>query len=136
VVLPVEARDWALQNGLRLPPTGAYSSDDDTVRLLSPDPYTEYEISPITPRETQRLRFHVAAPADTVSVTYLLNGAAIGTSTEDDFSLWWEIELGEWELVAQATLSDGRVLESAPIPFSVVDYEPAEPHTIFPGGGN
>jgi penicillin-binding protein 1C len=135
VVLPQEARDWAIQNGLRLPPTGAYASDADTVRLLAPDPYTEYEISPITPRETQRLRLSVAAPANTVSVTYLLNGVALGSSAEQPFALWWPLEIGDWELIAEATLSDGTVIRSEAVLFNVVDYEPSQPHTVLPSGG-
>ena len=82
VVLPQEARDWAVRNGLRLPPLGAVIEAPDAgagVRLLEPDPYTVFELSPVIPRESQRLRLTVGTPQDTVRVTYTLDGAAIGT---------------------------------------------------------
>jgi len=136
VVLPQEARDWAIINGINIPPVGAVSEDEiseNSVRLLSPDPYTNFEISPVTPIETQRIRFTVAMPSTTVSVDYYLNGELYQTDTEYPFDVWWQLELGEWELEAEATLSDGTVLRSEIVYFGVVDYEPARPQTIPQG---
>lgn len=135
VVLPHDARDWAIRNGIQLPPRGAVLDEPETgLRLLEPDPYTSFEVSPITPIETQRLRFTVAAPQEAVSVTYYLNGESLGTKTEAPFDLWWTLEIGEWELSAKATLADGTILESEPVPFSVVDYEPAQERTVLADG--
>jgi penicillin-binding protein 1C len=135
VVLPREARDWAIQNSLPLPPEGALV-DEPTIglRLTEPDPYTSFEISPITPIETQRLHFTVATPQDTVSVNYYLNGERLGIETEAPFDLWWTLDIGEWELSAEATLSDSTILDSEPVPFSVLDYEPAQERTISADG--
>lgn len=136
VVLPQDARDWAVLNGVNLPPEGAIPEDDsgNTLRLLSPDPYTNFEISPITPIETQRLRFSVATPLDTVSVAYYINDSLHDTKTDAPFDAWWQLDMGEWEIIAEATLADGTTLRSDSLYFTVVDYEPAEPRTVSQSG--
>lgn len=135
VVLPHDARDWAIQNGLRLPPEGALVDEPAIgLRLLEPDPYTSFEISPITPLETQRLRFTVATPQNTISVSYYLNGELIGIKDEAPFDMWWTLNIGDWQLSAEARLSDGTILTSDSVPFEVVDYEPAEERTVPVGG--
>jgi penicillin-binding protein 1C len=129
VILPQEARDWGARNGIKPPPVGApiaSSEDDEDLRLLEPDPYTVFQISPITPIETQRLRLTVGTPPGTQSVTYQMNGETLGTVTESPWVMWWTLELGQHELVATAQLQDGSQQISTPIPFSVVNYAPPE----------
>jgi membrane carboxypeptidase/penicillin-binding protein PbpC len=129
VILPQEARDWGARNGIKPPPVGApiaSSDDDEDLRLLEPDPYTVFQLSPITPIETQRLRLTVGTPPGTQSVTYQMNGETLGTVTESPWVLWWTLELGQHELVATAQLQDGSQQISTPIPFSVVNYAPPE----------
>ena len=130
VVLPQEARDWAILNGVNLPPLGAVQDDDSstaTVRLLSPDPYTNYEISPITPIDTQRIRFSTAVPSNTTQLDYYLNDEFYQSSTDNPFDVWWQLEIGEWELQAIATLADGTELESEILYFGVVDLSQHNP---------
>jgi penicillin-binding protein 1C len=129
VVLPQEARDWGVRNGIQAPPLGAVvqpAHQDTGLRLLEPDPYTIFQISPITPLETQRLRLTVGTSPDTQSVTYMMNGKILGTVEEAPWVLWWALELGDHELIATARLADGTEEVSAPIPFSVVNYAPPE----------
>lgn len=127
-VLPPEARDWALRNNIPQPPREAALIEpaEADLRLLQPDPYTRFQLSPLTPPETQRLRFSVAVPAGTESVTYWLNGEAVGTVASAPWSLWWPLALGTHELVAEAHLINGTSTQSAPIPFTVVEYIPPE----------
>ena len=128
-VLPQEARDWAARNGIQSPPLGAIvqSPDEaDGLRLLEPDPYTVFQISPITPPDTQRLRLTVGAPPGTQSVTYEMDGQPLGTVENAPWELWWPLQLGDHELVATALLADGSRETSTPIPFSVVNYAPPE----------
>jgi membrane peptidoglycan carboxypeptidase len=136
IVLPQEARDWGRRHGVRTPPIGAeiiQTDEDRRLRLLEPDPYTIYERSPIIPLETQRLRLIVGAPPDTQAVTYYLDESPIGTADTEPWALWWTLALGDHELTAVATLSDGTTETSAPIPFRVVDYEPPRPQTLTAG---
>ncbi len=133
VVLPQEARDWAARNGLRQPPIGAVVQLPDAeapLRLLEPDPYTLFELSPILPIAAQRLKLQVGAPPDAASVTYRLNGDVVGTSEAAPWHVWWSLELGQHELVAEARLADGSRVTSEAIPFSVVEYEPPRSRTV------
>lgn len=129
LVLPQEARDWGIRSGITPPPTGALivqTDADDGLRLLEPDPYTSFQITPVIPRDAQRLRLTVGAPPGTQSVTYQLNGEPLGTVNADPWALWWTLEPGAWELTASATLADGTTDVSAPIPFTVTVYEPPQ----------
>ena len=134
-VLPQEARDWALRNHIAQPPPGAaarLAAADDRLRLLEPDPYTSFELSTVIPRSAQRLRLTAGAPADTHSVTYVLDGVELGTAADEPWVLWWPLELGDHTLTAHAELADGTTVESEPIPFSVVRDAPPESYTAGP----
>lgn len=132
LVLPQEARDWGLRNGIRPPPQNAplqLTDQTDELRLLEPDPYTIFQMSPQVPAETQRLRLTVAAPPGTQSVTYAMDGQVLGTVETAPWVLWWPLELGQHELSASAVLVDGSQQNSLPIPFTVTDYVPPEART-------
>lgn len=129
LVLPQEARDWGIRNGVRPPPAAAQivlTDHAEGLRLLEPDPYTIFQISPLTPPETQRLRLTVAAPVDTRSVHYFLNGKLLGIVENAPWVLWWPLQLGDHQLSATAILQDGSEQTSETIPFSVVNYAPPE----------
>lgn len=72
------------------------------------------------------MRLTVGAPPGTQFVTYALNGETLGTVEAEPWTLWWPLEQGDWELIAQASLADGTVEISNPIPFSVTVYAPPE----------
>jgi membrane carboxypeptidase/penicillin-binding protein PbpC len=131
-VLPQEARDWGVRNGIPLPPSGAavrLTERDAGLRLLAPDPYTIFQISPIIPAASQRLRFTVGAPPETRSITYTLDGETVGTVDASPWSLWWTLQQGDHELVAQALMADGTTLTTDAIPFSVTTYAPPQSYT-------
>lgn len=130
IVLPQEARDWGIEAGIRQPPQNApvqLVASDAELRLISPDPYTIYQLSPLTPVETQRIRFNVGTPSGTTSVVYSLNGQPLETVTNAPFSLWWTLQVGDHELTATATLTDGTTQTSAPVSFKVMEY--VDPNT-------
>jgi len=87
------------------------------LRVMSPYPGAVYQISAGTPRETQRIKLEVNAPAESVSVEILLNGRVIAESA----MAWWVLQPGEYVISARATLSDGTVTDSPPVRFSVLD---------------
>jgi membrane carboxypeptidase/penicillin-binding protein PbpC len=125
LLLPQEARDWGARNGILPPPDPlqvAWPDADVGLRLLEPDPYTIFELSPLLPRAAQRIKLTVGAPPQTQSVTYYLDGEALATVTAAPWAHWWPLELGQHELTARAQLSDGTILEARPIPFSVVNW--------------
>jgi 1A family penicillin-binding protein len=127
LVLPQIARDWGLRNGVLPPPQNAPALLTDTqpgLHLLEPDPYTVFQISPLVPLETQRLRLTVAAPAGTETVTFVLDGQPLATQEAAPWDHWWTLSLGEHELVAVAQMTDGTQQISPPIRFTVTDFVP------------
>jgi hypothetical protein len=108
---------------------------DETVglRLLEPDPHTIFQISPMTPVETQRLRLTVGTPPGTQTVTYRMNGEPLGTVNREPWVLWWALQPGAHELVAEALLSDGTMLITEPLPFRVTTYAPPQSRTVEGG---
>lgn len=122
LVLPPEARDWALRYGIPQPPEEALptSAHADALRLTSPDPYTVFQLSSRLTRESQQLRLTVIAPPQTQQIDYLLDGQVVARATSAPWVGWWPLEVGEHTLVARATLADGQTLESDPVPFRVV----------------
>lgn len=130
LVLPPEARDWAIREGIPAPPESALRvayREEAPLRLLSPDLYTVFQVTPVIPFSFQRIRLSVVTPSNTVQVTYWLNGIRqIGLSTQAPFEVWWQLSPGEYEVTARAILESGEQLESRPIPFSVTSYVPLE----------
>lgn len=137
IVLPQEAREWGERNGIPQPPQGATTAATAPdaargLRFIQPDPYTVYQLSPLTPVESQRIRFEVGVAPETVSVTYLLNGEEVVTLTDAPYRYLWTLALGDYQLVARATLADGTIQTTDPLPFMVVEYVP--PGEIRGGG--
>jgi membrane carboxypeptidase/penicillin-binding protein PbpC len=133
IVLPQEARDWGMKHGVLPPPTGAtvlLPDADKGLRLLDPDPHTVFKLSPVLPLDTQRLRLTVGAPQGTESVTYMMDGQAIGTVDSAPWALWWPLEPGDHELVAQAKLADGTTQTTDPRPFDVTTYAEPQSYTV------
>jgi membrane carboxypeptidase/penicillin-binding protein PbpC len=134
IVLPPEAREWAASQGIEplpdeVPSTDGAPSVDGAesalaqgfggLRLLAPDPYTVYTISPRTPIETQQIAISAGVSPGTHRVEYLLNGETIGAADSAPWEIWWQLEAGEHVLVAKAALADGTVERSEPVPFTV-----------------
>jgi 1A family penicillin-binding protein len=131
-ILPQEARDWAIRHGIDLPPDGAQAvaaqgaDQQNALRLLMPDPYTVYQLTPNAPFETQRIRFAVAVPADAIAVTYLLDDQIVETVTGEPWWVRWALLPGRHVLRATALLADGTTQTSDPVVFTVVSYVPPD----------
>jgi len=76
-VLPQDAQAWAVKHGFPQPPTtfstnsssiaqaptpsnATPSAAGETLRLLSPDPYTIFQLTPLVPLDTQQIRLTAA----------------------------------------------------------------------------
>jgi penicillin-binding protein 1C len=130
-VLPQEARDWAFRNGIPQPPgtvstVGARPGSAATFRILSPDPYTIFQLAPQTPYENQQIRFTAAVPEGAREVRYSVDGKLVGSATEAPYAVWWPLAYGQHAVTATVTLADGTTQTSAVIQFSVTSFVPAE----------
>ncbi len=122
-VLPQEARDWGIRHGFPPPPSAARVVNTDLrdgVRALAPDPYTVFEVTPLIPRDAQRIRLTAAAPPGVTRVVWLLNDTPIGEADAAPWTTWWALEEGRHTLIARAEYADGTIEDSAPVPFQVM----------------
>lgn len=124
MVLPPAARAWGAANNIPEPPTAAVQRQDNPLRVLSPDPYTTYELSPVLPIETQKLRLSVGAPLDTTQVTYRLNGRVVAVATTPPYTAWWQLEVGDYQLTAEIARENGSAQILDAVPFTVVPPQP------------
>ncbi len=131
-VLPQEAREWAAKHGVPQPP-GTVSrvaskpgASADSVRVLTPDPYTEFQLTPLTPFEAQQIRFTAAVPPFTVSVRYFVDDEPTQPATAPPFGVWWALVPGSHTVSAEATLADGSTQKSDALPFTVSSYSAPE----------
>ncbi|MFN7209509.1 MAG: penicillin-binding protein 1C [Aggregatilineales bacterium] len=133
LVLPQEARAWAARNGIQPPPVALSEVARQTaaVRLLTPDPHTLFQLTPVAPRETQRIRLSVAVPSGTREVSYWLRNAQgeetlIAAVYDEPYWAWWQLEVGSYAIIARARLADGSEQESEPVPLRVIAYVPPD----------
>jgi len=94
------------------------------LRLLAPDPYTIFQITPIVPADSQQIAFSSAAPPGTQQITYQVDGQPVGSAAADPWSVWWTLTAGAHQVVAVATLADGTQQRSLSIPFQVNRFVP------------
>lgn len=135
VVLPEEARAWGIANGITPPPADAPPQNNQPLRLISPDPFGIYQISPVLPISSQRIRLEAAGPADTVAVTLRLEKAGQGvvlehTDSQAPYLTWWPLAIGQYTLTGTAIDTAGTLHTTEPMRFTVVTAETADP----PGG--
>ncbi|MEL6149128.1 MAG: transglycosylase domain-containing protein [Chloroflexota bacterium] len=123
VVLPPPVRAWGARNGIPEPPALPQTQQSAALRIVSPDPYTTYEIDPVLPRESQRVKLAVSAPLDTVRVTYRLNGEPVAVADAAPYEAWWQLAVGEYTLTAEIARADGGVETLESVPFTVVPYQ-------------
>ncbi|MEM6282976.1 MAG: transglycosylase domain-containing protein [Chloroflexota bacterium] len=123
VVLPPPVRAWGARNSIPEPPTLPTAQQHDGLRIVSPDPYTTYEIDPVLPRESQRVKLAVAAPLDTRHVTYRMNGETVAVAESVPYEAWWPLAEGQYTLTAEVMRTDGRVDTLESVPFTVVPFQ-------------
>ncbi|MCD4684725.1 MAG: transglycosylase domain-containing protein [Anaerolineae bacterium] len=128
LVFPPAAQDWALRQGIPQPPVGAelVGGRDVPVRLLSPDPYTVFRLTPLLPEDEQRIRLTIAVPTHTEQVTYWLNDEALVTVNEAPFDYWWSLLPGEHDLHAVVALTDGSSITTESTHFRVGAWIPQD----------
>jgi penicillin-binding protein 1C len=133
LVLPQEARAWAARKGIQPPPVplSEVSRQVSAVRLLTPDPHTIFQLTPVIPFDAQRVRLSAAVPSGTQEVSYWLRDSdgqetLIATATTEPYWAWWQLRVGEFAIIARARLIDGSQQESEAVPLRVIAYVPPE----------
>lgn len=132
LILPPEAREWGARQGIPQPPVGARLVGGETVpaRLLSPDPYTIFRLTPLLPDDQQRIHLTLTTPTHTQRVEYYLDGAPLATTDTAPFDHWWTLQPGEHEVYAVVHLDDGNILTTNSIPFRVGVWVPPDERPV------
>jgi membrane peptidoglycan carboxypeptidase len=135
LVLPAEAMDWARENEIETAndqfsnlnsqisnpqsPAAAPTSD---LQLTHPDAGTVYQISPVTPRETQRIAVSALAGEgiQLASVSLWADDQVIATLTEPPYRSLWALEPGVHTFVARGVARNGREVVSPSVTITVL----------------
>lgn len=131
-VLPQEAWDWAQKHGIKQPPISTFpvsaqgADQREDLRLLLPDPYTVYQLTPLTPLESQRIRLLAAVPPEVRSITFWLDDQEIAKVSTEPWSTWWELVPGHHILKVSAIMQDGSTRIGDLIPFTVLSFLPPD----------
>ncbi len=133
LVLPQEARAWAARSGIQPPPVRLSEAvrPISAVRLLTPDPHTIFQLTPVIPREAQRIKLSVAVPSGAQEVSYWLRDAngqehLIAAVYDEPYWAWWQLEPGSYAIIARVRLANGSQQESEPVPLRVIAYVPPD----------
>ncbi len=133
LVLPAEAMEWARDNDVETandqisilqPPTSDLRPLTSDLQLTHPDAGTVYQISPVTPRETQRIAVS-ALTGDGVqlaSLTLWADDQIIATLTDPPPAArtLWTLQPGTHTFIARGVDRSGRELVSPAVTITVL----------------
>jgi len=134
LVLPAEAMEWARENEIEtanaLQATtgdGGRGTNDQRqtiseLELTHPDAGTVYQISPVTPRETQRIAVSALAGegVQLVSLSLWADDQIIATITEPPYRSLWALEPGVHTFIARGVDRNGREVVSPSVTVTVL----------------
>jgi 1A family penicillin-binding protein len=132
LVLPAEALEWARDNGVET--ANALLTDDrrqmmndegrltSEIELTHPDAGTVYQISPVTPRETQRIAVsaQVGDGIQLSSLSLWADDQIIATFNEPPYRALWTLEPGPHTFTARGVDHNGRELVSPAVTITVL----------------
>ncbi len=115
--LPVEAREWAREQGLPL--LSDYSQTSENVSqqenqlvLLSPRPNTAYRIDPNFDPASQQIQIEIAAGEGISQVTIWADGNLLATFSSPPYQAWWTLSAGEHRFWAEGMDANGQRVKS------------------------
>ncbi len=123
LVLPPEAQAWAREKGIPQPPDSnqlsVNSHQTSTLRLISPDEATVYNISPRLPLANQQILFSAASNAVMKEVSFVLNGEVVATLTEPPYQYFWQLAPGRYRLEVRGVTAKGEEVRGEGVGFEV-----------------
>ncbi len=145
-ILPPEAHDWGLKQGIPEPPEmdckgGAVTQGRGAVRtagdagtwsaapqltgprlvVTSPAPNSTFALTPQLPEDLQRIEVsaRLNAPVVVGDVRLMVDGQPIGNFARPPYRTLWQLSAGEHTVQAVGTDADGGRVESEPVKFRV-----------------
>ena len=113
-VFPPDLRDWARQNGYAQAPTGSSplcgSSELTTgspresisIAITHPRAGDSFRLDPMIPDVSEKILFTARSTGDIQTVTWLVDGAVVGTGKAPDFEFRWTPSEGTHAIEARA----------------------------------
>lgn len=118
--LPLPAVPWARLQGLALFSDYLERADGTiTLVITSPDPNAVFHLAADVPLTGQSLQVSAEAPAGLKGVRLLLDGQELARFEAPPFQVWWQLEIGDHEVWAEAVNQAGEPVTSAVIHFTV-----------------
>lgn len=123
--LPVEAREWAHEQGLPLlsdysQTPGNISQQANQLVLLSPHPETTYRIDPNFDPASQQIQIEVAAGQDISQVTIWVDGNLLATISSPPYQAWWTLSAGSHRFWAEGMNVNGQRVKSEIVTITVI----------------
>jgi penicillin-binding protein 1C len=130
--LPVEAQEWAHEQGLSLlsdfsldagglPSESREQAPDSALVLLSPHSNTTYRIDPNFDPSSQQLQIEVAAGPNISQVTIWVDGNLLTTLSSPPYQAWWTLSAGEHRFWAEGVDGNGERVKSDVVMITVLD---------------
>jgi hypothetical protein len=121
--LPVEAQQWARQQGLplladiqqRTEQVGAKS-----LVMVSPTPNTTYRITTDTDASAQQLSVEAIAGQPFPTLTIYVDGVALQAFSAPPYQAWWPLSPGTHRFWAEARSASGTTIKSDPVVITVI----------------
>jgi membrane peptidoglycan carboxypeptidase len=132
LVLPSEALEWARDNGVETAnallnadgesPTSDRQLPAPEIQITHPDQGTVYQISPMTPRQTQRIAVsaRVGEGIQLSSLSLWMDDQLIATFNEPQYRTLWTLEAGIHTFTARGVDRSGRELVSPAVTITVL----------------
>lgn len=131
LVLPAQALEWARENGIETanaltydirPPVSDLQPLTSDLQLTHPDAGTVYQISPVTPRETQRIAVsaRVGDGIQLSELTLWMDDQMITAFREPPYRALWTLEPGTHTFTARGVGRNGQELVSPPVTIIVL----------------
>jgi penicillin-binding protein 1C len=126
--LPPQASPWAHQHGLILLSdlvSGSTVNDGNPgngpsrLMIASPGTNAVYLVSETINTDIQRIHIQAIGDPEIQNVTLWLDGQVLGIFNQPPYELWWPLEIGDHTLWAEGTNTNGDLLTSPRINFSV-----------------
>jgi membrane peptidoglycan carboxypeptidase len=121
--LPLEAQNWAREQGLTLVGDLAQSVTSDrlsVISLLSPLPNTTYRIDPNFEQSAQQVLVEAAAGQGVSNITLWVDESLLARLDSAPYQAWWPLAPGEHRFWAEGVTANGETIMSEVITITVV----------------
>jgi membrane peptidoglycan carboxypeptidase len=122
--LPLEAQDWAREQGFLLlsdvSPQSNSVNGEDQLALVSPHPNTVYRIDPGLDLSIQQLQIEIAAADDISEITIFVDGIPLTTLSSRPYQYWWTLIEGEHHIWAEGITRGGALVKSKDVTITVL----------------